>query len=50
MWVSPLFISSFTCISQAIQFNPSAGEAWKRRGQARAALGEFVEVGSLTPS
>ncbi|KHN12971.1 Protein STIP1 like [Glycine soja] len=25
--------------SKAIEFNPSAGEAWKRRGQARAALG-----------
>ncbi|GJN10543.1 hypothetical protein PR202_ga28644 [Eleusine coracana subsp. coracana] len=27
----------------AIQANPSAGEAWKRRGQARAALAEFSE-------
>ncbi|WZZ25617.1 hypothetical protein YC2023_009018 [Brassica napus] len=29
---------------QAIQSNPAAGEAWKRRGQARAALGEFAEA------
>lgn len=29
---------------QAICSNPSAGEAWKRRGQARAATGEFVEA------
>ncbi|RLM86183.1 tetratricopeptide repeat(TPR)-containing protein-like [Panicum miliaceum] len=33
-------ISDFT---KAIQSNPSAGEAWKRWGQARAALGEFKE-------
>ncbi|KAF8410165.1 hypothetical protein HHK36_002687 [Tetracentron sinense] len=26
--------------SKSIELNPSAGEAWKRRGQARAALGE----------
>lgn len=31
-------------IFKALQANPSAGEAWKRRGQARAALGEPVEV------
>ncbi|KAF2542464.1 hypothetical protein F2Q68_00029289 [Brassica cretica] len=29
---------------QAIQSNPAAGEAWKWRGQARAALGEFAEA------
>lgn len=29
---------------QAMETNPSAAEAWKRRGQARAALGEFTEV------
>ncbi|XP_020537233.1 suppressor of RPS4-RLD 1 isoform X2 [Jatropha curcas] len=29
--------------SKAIESNPLAGEAWKRRGQARAALGESVE-------
>ncbi|RZB78431.1 Suppressor of RPS4-RLD 1 [Glycine soja] len=29
--------------SKAIEFNPSAGEAWKRRGQARAALGGAIE-------
>ncbi|KAE8672583.1 Suppressor of RPS4-RLD 1 [Hibiscus syriacus] len=29
---------------QAIQSKPSAGEAWKRRGQARAALGESLEA------
>ena len=27
-----------------METNPSAAEAWKRRGQARAALGEFTEV------
>jgi len=27
-----------------------AGEAWKRRGQARAALGEFVEVSMAIPT
>ena len=35
---------------QAIQSNPAAGEAWKRRGQARAALGEFAEVSGSTSS
>lgn len=30
--------------TKAIQSNPSACEAWKRRGQARAALGKFIEV------
>ncbi|KAL0688545.1 hypothetical protein Bca4012_088222 [Brassica carinata] len=34
-------IDDFT---KAIQSNPAAGEAWKRRGQARAALGEFAEA------
>lgn len=29
---------------QAICSNPSAIEAWKRRGQARAAMGEFAEA------
>ncbi|KAJ0040577.1 hypothetical protein Pint_27946 [Pistacia integerrima] len=37
-------IADFT---KAIQSNPSAGEAWKRRGQARAALGESVEVRAI---
>ncbi|MCI07404.1 tetratricopeptide repeat protein 13-like, partial [Trifolium medium] len=35
--------SAIDDFTKAIQFNPAAGEAWKRRGQARAALGEFVE-------
>ncbi|URE00095.1 Tetratricopeptide repeat protein [Musa troglodytarum] len=34
-------IADFT---MAIQSKPLAGEAWKRRGQARAALGEFKEA------
>lgn len=34
----------FEFFLQAIQSNPLAGEAWKRRGQARAALGESVEA------
>ncbi|GFP92149.1 suppressor of rps4-rld 1 [Phtheirospermum japonicum] len=29
--------------SKAIQSNPAAGEAWKRRGQAWAALGEYAK-------
>ncbi|KAG2249532.1 hypothetical protein Bca52824_089160 [Brassica carinata] len=33
-----------TELRKAIQSNPAAGEAWKRRGQARAALGEFAEA------
>lgn len=32
-----------------METNPSAAEAWKRRGQARAALGEFTEVLMLLP-
>ncbi|CAA3014489.1 suppressor of RPS4-RLD 1 [Olea europaea subsp. europaea] len=35
--------SAIADFTKAIQSNPSAGEAWKRRGQARAALGESVE-------
>lgn len=31
-------------LAQAIKANSLAGEAWKRRGQARAALGESVEA------
>jgi len=27
-------------VQKAIEANPLAGEAWKRRGQARAALGD----------
>lgn len=34
---------------KAIQSNPLAGEAWKRRGQARAALGESAEVSAVYP-
>lgn len=34
-------------MTQAIESNPSAGEAWKRRGQARAALGESAEVSEI---
>ncbi|KAH1223706.1 Suppressor of RPS4-RLD 1 [Glycine max] len=38
--------------SKAIEFNPSAGEAWKRRGQARAALGgvcgELMQLSRVT--
>ncbi|PPS19676.1 hypothetical protein GOBAR_AA00895 [Gossypium barbadense] len=37
-------IDDFT---KAIQSKPSAGEAWKRRGQARAALGESIELGYI---
>ncbi|RYQ80817.1 hypothetical protein Ahy_Scaffold1g106965 isoform H [Arachis hypogaea] len=35
--------SAIADFTKAIQFNPSAGEAWKRRGQARAALGQAIE-------
>ncbi|XP_021629242.1 suppressor of RPS4-RLD 1 isoform X3 [Manihot esculenta] len=34
--------SAIADFSKAIESNPLAGEAWKRRGQARAALGESV--------
>ncbi|KAM1733374.1 hypothetical protein EV1_018569 [Malus domestica] len=40
-------IADFT---KAMESNPSACEAWKRRGQARAAMGEFVEVVMLSQS
>jgi tetratricopeptide (TPR) repeat protein len=36
--------SAIADFTKAIQSNPAASEAWKRRGQARAALGEYVEV------
>ncbi|KAG2248484.1 hypothetical protein Bca52824_088112 [Brassica carinata] len=43
--LSSLSLVPFKLIySKAIQSNPAAGEAWKRRGQARAALGEFAEA------
>ncbi|KAH0902150.1 LOW QUALITY PROTEIN: hypothetical protein HID58_041653, partial [Brassica napus] len=37
-------LSCSSTLRNAIQSNPAAGEAWKRRGQARAALGEFAEA------
>lgn len=33
-----------TCALQAIEVDPKTAEAWKRRGQARAAIGETAEV------
>ncbi|CAF2032728.1 hypothetical protein HID58_078803 [Brassica napus] len=36
--------NAITDFTKAIESNPAACEAWKRRGQARAALGEFAEV------
>ena len=40
-------MSAFTVIlfeQQAIEVDPKTAEAWKRRGQARAAIGETAEV------
>ncbi|CAN6881362.1 unnamed protein product [Brassica oleracea var. botrytis] len=36
--------NAITDFTKAIESNPAACEAWKRRGKARAALGEFAEV------
>ncbi|KAF2298127.1 hypothetical protein GH714_015310 [Hevea brasiliensis] len=38
------YASAISVFDQAIEANPLAGEAWKRRGQARAALGESVQA------